>query len=72
MYAVTVTSLSREGTKQCHSQFCVKKARNQIASLAPDSSVCFSRRSCELTNFRTLSVSVNCTIWKEFEHADFQ
>lgn len=55
--AVTVMSLSREGMKQHHSQFCVKKkkkANDQIASIAPDSSVHSSRRNRKLTNFGTL------------------
>lgn len=54
-YAVTVTSLSREGTNQHRSQFCVKKkADDQIASIASDSSVCSSKRNRELTNLGTL------------------
>lgn len=54
MYAVAVTSLSREGTNQHRSQFCVKTADDQIASIASDSSLCSSKRNRELTNLGTL------------------
>lgn len=51
--AVTVPTLSGEGTEKRHSQLCIEKATEQMASLA-SLAPCAPWEEVELTNLKTL------------------